>query len=227
MTEGRQAIRVGSNGVSANGENQHRRFRVFPETLNPISFRSKKIGYFCRSGVTDVKPNNFRRKSFDKTSFAKIGVLRNEYKIAYLAEIPDRIVVGTFKSDISHMTALGIFGVKYTHELRAQTLVEKEFHAAELDRRRSRDAANAKHALISSRVISGKSEIILPSSIPPAIYSRTSYTVMRVPFIYGFPLRIAGLTEIRSCHFISGSSVSYLHDRRMSRRAREKSNSKF
>ncbi len=227
MTEDRKVNRDDSDSVSVDRKNQHRGFRVSSEAFNAISLRPEEAGYFCRSGVAHVEPNNFRRKSFDETSFTEVGVLRNEYKIVLPAEIPDGIVVDTFKSGISHMATLGVFDVQNAHEPGAQILVEKEFHAAELDRRRSRDAANAKHALISSRVISGKSEIILSSSIPPAIYSRTSYTVMRVPLIHGFPLRIAGLTEIRSCHFILSSSVSYLHDRRMSRRSTLKTDSIF
>src|SRR5579864_7422370 len=52
---------------------------------------------------------------------------------------------------------------------------------------------------MSSRVRSGKSLRIASSVIPPARYSSTSYTVMRVPLIQGFPERTAGFTEIRSC----------------------------
>jgi hypothetical protein len=38
--------------------------------------------------------------------------------------------------------------------------------------------------------------------MPPARYSSTSYTVMRVPLIHGFPPRTAGFTAIRSCQLI-------------------------
>src|SRR5882672_7843352 len=89
---------------------------------------------------------------------------------------------------------------KNSHKLVTQVLVEEQLHATELARRRSRAAANARAARMSSRARSGKSLRISSSVIPPARYSSTSYTVMRVPLMHGFPLRTAGLTEIRSCH---------------------------
>src|SRR2546422_671375 len=79
-------------------------------------------------------------------------------------------------------------------------IATEQLHATELARRRSRAAAKARAARISSRVRSGKSLRIASSVIPPARYSSTSYTVMRVPLIQGFPLRTAGFTETRSCH---------------------------
>jgi len=107
----------GSDSVSADGDNQHGRLRIPPEALNPVALSSQQVRYLYGSGVADIKPNNFRREPFNKTSFPKIGVLRNKYKILFLAIAPDRIVVGTFKSDISHMTTLRIFDAKYTCEL--------------------------------------------------------------------------------------------------------------
>src|SRR5439155_11911897 len=86
----------------------------------------------------------------------------------------------------------------------AHVFVEEEFHATEFTSRRSRAAANARHARISSRVRSGKSFRISSSLIPPARYSRTSYTVIRVPLTHGLPLRTAGFIKIRSCQFMRG-----------------------
>lgn len=64
--------------------------------------------------------------------------------------------------------------------------------------RRSRSAANAKHARISSCVKSGKSSKISSSVIPPAKYSSTSCTVIRKPRIHGCPLRLPGSIVIMS-----------------------------
>ena len=55
---------------------------------------------------------------------------------------------------------------------------------------------------MSSRVRSGKSVRISSSLIPPARYSRTSYTVILVPLTHGLPLRTAGFIKIRSCQFM-------------------------
>ncbi len=85
----------------------------------------------------------------------------------------------------------------------AQVLVEEEFHAAGgMASRRSRAAANARQARMSSRVRLGKSARIWSSVIPPAKYSRTSYTVIRVPRTHGLLLRTPGAIVIRSSRFI-------------------------
>src|SRR5438876_12292839 len=100
--------------------------------------------------------------------------------------------VATFRKDVSNRL----------YKSAAHVFVEEEFHATEFTSRRSRAAANARHARISSRVRSGKSFRISSSLIPPARYSRTSYTVIRVPLTHGLPLRTAGFIKIRSCQFM-------------------------
>ncbi len=57
---------------------------------------------------------------------------------------------------------------------------------------RSRSAANARQARISSCVSSGKSRSISCGVIPPARYSRTSCTVILIPRMHGLPLRLPG-----------------------------------
>src|SRR5437867_12959202 len=71
----------------------------------------------------------------------------------------------------------------------AHVFIEEKFHATEFPSRRSRAAANARHARMSSRVRPGKSFRISSSLIPPARYSKTSYTVILVPLTHGLPLR--------------------------------------
>ncbi len=60
----------------------------------------------------------------------------------------------------------------------------------------SRSAAKARQALISSEVSSEKSNRISCSVIPPARYSKISYTVIRIPRIQGLPLRLPGSSVI-------------------------------
>src|ERR687892_815058 len=97
------------------------------------------------------------------------------------------------------------------NQLGTDVLVKEQLHATEFARRRSRAAANASVARISSRVRSGKSLRISSSVIPPARYSRMSYTVIRVPLIHGFPLRTDELTMIRSCQFIGEFYLLFGH----------------
>jgi hypothetical protein len=57
---------------------------------------------------------------------------------------------------------------------------------------------------MSSRERSGKSFRISSSVIPPARYSRMSYTVILEPLMHGLPLLTDGLIWILSCQFMRG-----------------------
>src|SRR5204863_7395590 len=79
-----------------------------------------------------------------------------------------------------------------------EVLVEEQPHAGGTEtNKRSRSAAKARQARMSSRVKSGKSRRISSSLIPDARYSRTSVTVTRRPRMQGFPPRLPGSTVIR------------------------------
>ena len=73
-----------------------------------------------------------------------------------------------------------------------KVLIEKQLHPPITASRRSRSAAKAKHARTSSSVSSGKSAKISGMLIPPARYSSTSITVIRMPLMDGLPLRFPG-----------------------------------
>ncbi len=70
-----------------------------------------------------------------------------------------------------------------------EVLVEQESHSegGNDTNRRSRSAAKDRQALMSSRVRSVKSDSISSPDMPEARYSRTSYTVVRMPRMQGFP----------------------------------------
>lgn len=91
-----------------------------------------------------------------------------------------------------------------------QILVEEYSHGIE-KRRRSRCAAKASAALISSAVKSGKSARISSSDIPPARYSRISVTVIRVPRITGLPLRMPGSITIRARSPFTVTALPVVH----------------
>ena len=67
---------------------------------------------------------------------------------------------------------------------------------------RSRSAANARQARMSSSVNSGKSARICACVIPEARYSRTSVTVIRMPRMQGLPPRLPGEAVMRSVYFM-------------------------
>lgn len=197
-----QTASVISDTVFVDGQHQQRRLLVHSELFNSPTFGSRQANYFRGPGVANVEPDNLWRKTLDKTSLPEISIFRNDREPVLPGKNPNLTIIGALQSNISYMSAFRILILQSNRKCWTQILVEEELHAAELVSRRSRDAAKAKHALISSRVRSGKSDSILSSSIPPAMYSNTSYTVMRVPLMQGFPLRIEGFTEIRSCQFM-------------------------
>src|SRR5436190_18849692 len=53
---------------------------------------------------------------------------------------------------------------------------------------------------MSSLVRSGKSARMSSMDMPPARYSSTSWTVMRIPRMHGWPLRLPGSMVIRDRH---------------------------
>ena len=118
--------------------------------------------------------------------------------------LPDRIIRLAMKADEINVRGAWKNGRQVCGETRTEVFVKQQLHAArELARRRSLAAANIRQARMSSRVRLGKSARIWSSLIPPAKYSRTSYTVTRVPLMQGLPLQIAGLITIRSSKYTS------------------------
>lgn len=123
---------------------------------------------FSREGLNPL------RKSFDEAPLSEVRVLGSNGKTVLPAVIPDLLVRRSEKPDVSGVHAGRILGKKRLHQLGAEVLIEKELHATEFDRRRSRAAANARQARMSSRDRSGKSARISSSVIAPARYSKTS-----------------------------------------------------
>lgn len=185
-----------SEGLGGKRENQKRSLRLGFEMHNSEPFTFQKSGDFISSGVTHIKPNDLGRCTLHITSVPKICVFGNNGESMFFAKSPNQIIVFSLQSNIPNMITFWEFRYQNLYKIGTKILVKKKFHEMEFETRRSRAAANCRQARISSRVRSGKSERILSSLMPPARYSNTSYTVMRVPVIQGLPLRIVEFTEI-------------------------------
>ncbi len=139
-----------------------------------------------------------------KSKLAEIVILRDYRKAVALGVLPYPMVRLPSEARRINVLASRKSRVQIIDEPWAQILVEEQLHAAGgTASRRSRAAANARQARMSSRVRLGKSARIWSSAIPPAKYSRTSYTVIRVPRTQGLPLRTPGAIVIRSSRFIT------------------------
>jgi len=164
---------------------QKDRLGVLPdESLNVVHSSPQKI-------------RNLRRLPSHQGPGKEIIVFRDDDEASRLGESPDSFIILVGEPDIAHVATAGKARQKNFHEPKRQVLVEKSLHATDPRRRRSRSAAKAKQARISSMVSSGKSERISASVIPEARYSSTSETVIRKPRMQGFPLRFPGSTVIR------------------------------
>ena len=143
--------------------------------------------------VAPANPDHLRWVAAQKAQLVKVGILRNDHEAFRGGILPDGFVVRAAKPDIANVTTVREYVYQGAHEPVRQVLVEEQVHVGGISRsRRSRSAAKAKQARISSRVRSGKSLRISFSDMPEARYSRTSYTVIRSPRIHGFPPRFPG-----------------------------------
>ena len=143
--------------------------------------------------VPDRQPDDFRRRTFQEAPLPEIIVLRDDGKSLKSSVLPDGFVRMTMEAGVIDVLAARKQGLQILGKMRTEVLVKQQLHAArELARRRSLAAANARQARMSSRLRLGKSVRIWSSVMPPAKYSRMSYTVIRVPLMHGLPLRIPG-----------------------------------
>jgi len=92
--------------------------------------------------------------------------------------IPEKSIIGFFQSDVSHMDGGGADIAKKANKARRQVLIEKELHPGGIVISfRSRSAAKARQARMSSIVRSGKSLRISSSEIPSAAWILDSHLV--------------------------------------------------
>ena len=123
----------------------------------------------CRGAVAESYPDDLRRGAVHEAALVEIGVLRNDQEAVSHGICPDGVIVGAGQPDVTHMGGVGEDLGQRLYETRRQILVEEELHTGGTDASlRSRSAANARHARMSSAVRSGKSARIWASVMPEA-----------------------------------------------------------
>src|SRR5262245_36188538 len=153
----------------------------------------------ARRTIAPLDPDDLRRRSEQERSTIEVGVFRDDGKTLPCRVGPDDGVGGGFQTHIANVHDVGTDVTKSLAEAMREVLIEQQLHSTPVAMsRRSRSAAKARQARMSSRVRSGKSRTISSSDIPPAKYSRTSETVMRRPRTHGLPPRLPGSIVIRS-----------------------------
>jgi hypothetical protein len=119
--------------------------------------------------IAAANPENLRRMTAEKAERLEILVLRYDHKLFCFRQCPNFIVIGFLQSAIAHMLGCRLQIREREDEFVRQMLIEEQFHGGDIGNTfRSRSAAKAKQARISSRVKSGKSSRISSMLIPPA-----------------------------------------------------------
>ena len=129
----------------------------------------------------------------------EIHVLRDNRETAFPGVGPDGSTIRSGQLDLVDVDRPRKLVRKRGHEVRGDVLVGMELHPGGIETSlRSRAAANASTARMSSGSRSRRSDRISVSVIPEARYSSTSYTVIRSPRMHGFPALLPGSSVMRS-----------------------------
>jgi hypothetical protein len=155
------------------------------------------MGYLQGRRVAKTNLHDLGRMTAYQSTGKKVVVFRDDDEAITLGEFPDSFIVIARKIDIANVKTARKARQQDLDKSKRQILVKQNLHATDPRSRRSRSAAKAKQARMSSTVSSGKSARISASVIPDARYSSTSETVIRSPRIHGFPLRFPGSTVMR------------------------------
>jgi hypothetical protein len=111
-----------------------------------------------RPGIANRQPDDLRRSTVEETELSKVVVFRDDRISRLPGPFPDRPVCRTPQAERADVGAPRILRFESVDEPGAQVLVEEQLHTAEeLASRRSRVAAKARQARMSSAVRSGKS----------------------------------------------------------------------
>src|SRR5437899_10635035 len=151
-----------------------------------------------RRAVPSPDPDHLRRVPQQEAPFVEIGIPRDDREPMLGSVSPDGVVVGSLQANLADMRRVRIEVADEGEETGREVLVEEQLHAGGTETNlRSRSAAKARQARMSSRIKSGKSRRMSSSLMPDAMYSRTSDTVIRKPRMHGLPPRFPGSIVIR------------------------------
>ena len=121
-----------------------------------------------RGAVAEPNPDDFGRESPQKAVLQKLRVFRHDHKTVFARKVPDGFIVRGVDPSASNGSNWGKTDASKVHQSVGNILVEEKLHWERARSLRSRSAAKARHALISSGVSSGKSRRTSASVMPEA-----------------------------------------------------------
>lgn len=121
-----------------------------------------------RRAVTHPQPHDLGGMPMKEAPLTEVLIFGNDDVSCFPRKVPDRLIVCSFQAKVAHVGADKRLLAKRRTKSVGEVLIQKQLHAGRLNNRRSRSAANARHARMSSGVKSGKSATICVSDIPEA-----------------------------------------------------------
>lgn len=156
-------------------KNQKRTLWIGGECHNFYNTSTEQRFDHGRRTIANPNPHHLGRIAIEKAALVEVCVLRRNSKTMLSGIPPDSSVRGILQAYIPHMLRIRIFLLQGSNESMGKVLIEQQLHDCGIDTSfRSRSAAKARQARISSRVRSGKSRRISSSLMPEARYSSTS-----------------------------------------------------
>jgi hypothetical protein len=159
----------------------------------------KELPDGASAGIANHEPDDLRWGASEEAELAEVIVLRNQHEPMLRRIVPELVIGSATETDLVDMDCAWESTCESCDEPMTEVLVEEKPHAADPEASlRSRAAAKARAALRWSGLRTGNSSSNWASLIPPAMYSNTSYTVIRVPLKHGFPDRTPGRISMKS-----------------------------
>src|SRR6516164_1527040 len=141
-------------------QNECTQGRIFLESLNVGETGAKCRLNLGSRAVPQLHPDNLRRASPQHAHVVVVFVFGHNGKPGLASVIPNAIVIGAIQPCRLHVARAGKQIDQAVDQLQRQVLVEKQLHGAAINMLRSRSAAKAKQAWISSGVRYWKSSRI-------------------------------------------------------------------
>ena len=143
--------------------------RFADERLDLLAVTTETAFDIAGRTVAECQPDDLRRSTEQGGTTAEVLVLRHYGEAMLLRVAPNGRVVRRRQSNRSNVNNIAPDVAKAVAEPRGEILVEEQLHRPPTGtRRRSRSAANARQARMSSVVRSGKSRSTSSSDIPEA-----------------------------------------------------------
>ena len=147
-------------GVSISRNYQEGVKFIFAEAANLVLVLPEESCSLTSGAIPEPDPNDFGRESKHKAALMKLRVFGNYRKTLLLSELPNEFVHCALQAEIPDVRRIWENRSQHPDQVVGKVLVEKKLHEGTVSSLRSRSAAKARQARMSSPVRSGKSSRI-------------------------------------------------------------------